>query len=172
VKQSCPSSATSVSVDPVNVVAPSHILTLWSGSHFRLSDLDRLLWDEKKLFEHWSHAASIVPPKTIRSSIPNETVSESFPSLGEDGGRRPERGCHYTQNCEEHPACAEARTLRLSNLKIMSEPRDEQTDGALERCLHDALPLAMSGDVMVVGLKETRTSGALRKRSSRVRGEE
>src|SRR5256712_12427006 len=47
--------------DPVNVVAPSHVLTLWSRiGDFRLSDLDRLLWDEKKLFEHWSHAASIV----------------------------------------------------------------------------------------------------------------
>ena len=47
--------------DPINVVAPSHVLTLWSrvGS-FRLSDLDRLLWDEKRLFEHWSHAALIV----------------------------------------------------------------------------------------------------------------
>src|SRR5712691_10096402 len=47
--------------DPVSVVAPSHVLALWSRVHnFRVSDLDRLLWDEKKLFEHWSHAASIV----------------------------------------------------------------------------------------------------------------
>src|SRR2546423_14835568 len=47
--------------DPVNVVAPSHLITLWSRvGNFRMSDLDRLLWDDKKLFEHWSHAASIV----------------------------------------------------------------------------------------------------------------
>lgn len=47
--------------DPISVVAPSHILSLWSRlGDFRLSDLDRLLWDEKKLFEHWAHAASIV----------------------------------------------------------------------------------------------------------------
>ena len=47
--------------DPVNVVAPSHLITLWSRvGKFRMSDLDRLLWDDKKLFEHWSHAASIV----------------------------------------------------------------------------------------------------------------
>src|SRR5881397_2328696 len=46
---------------PGQRVAPSHVLTLWSRiGDFRLSDLDRLLWDEKKLFEHWSHAASIV----------------------------------------------------------------------------------------------------------------
>ena len=47
--------------DPVNVVAPSHLISLWSRiGNFRMSDLDRLLWDDKKLFEHWSHAASIV----------------------------------------------------------------------------------------------------------------
>ncbi len=47
--------------DPITIVAPSHILALWSRvRNFRPSDLDRLLWDEKKLFEHWSHAASIV----------------------------------------------------------------------------------------------------------------
>src|SRR2546421_10949533 len=46
---------------PVNVVAQSPLITLWSRvGQFRTSDLDRLLWDEKKLFEHWSHAASIV----------------------------------------------------------------------------------------------------------------
>ena len=50
-----------VQLDPINTVAPSHVLVLWSRvGNFRLSDLDRLLWDEKKLFEHWSHAASIV----------------------------------------------------------------------------------------------------------------
>src|SRR2546421_10137550 len=46
---------------PVNVVAQSPLITLWSRvGQFRTSDLDRLLWDDKKLFEHWSHAASIV----------------------------------------------------------------------------------------------------------------
>ena len=40
--------------DPIEVVAPSHVLALWSRvGGFRLSDLDRLLWEEKKLFEHW-----------------------------------------------------------------------------------------------------------------------
>src|SRR2546430_5564882 len=47
--------------DPVPVIAPSHHLALWSGvGNLRRADLDKLLWDEKKVFEHWSHAASIV----------------------------------------------------------------------------------------------------------------
>src|SRR5437879_13801798 len=50
-----------VQLDPTTTVAPSHVLVLWSRvGNFRLSDLDKLLWDEKKVFEHWSHAASIV----------------------------------------------------------------------------------------------------------------
>jgi len=47
--------------DPIAAIAPSHIIALWSrlGS-FRLADLDRLLWREKKLFQHWAPIAMIV----------------------------------------------------------------------------------------------------------------
>jgi len=48
-------------LDPVGVVAPSHQLVLWSRlGNFELSDLDRLMWKEKRLFEYWAHKASIV----------------------------------------------------------------------------------------------------------------
>lgn len=47
--------------DPISIVAPSHILSLWSRlGGFRPSDLDRLLWDEKKVFQHWTPIASLV----------------------------------------------------------------------------------------------------------------
>jgi uncharacterized protein YcaQ len=50
-----------VQLDPTNVVAPSHLLVLWSRlGAFRRSDLERLQWKEKKLFEYWAHQASIV----------------------------------------------------------------------------------------------------------------
>ncbi len=46
--------------DPIDVVAPSHVIALWSRvGNFRLSDLDGLLWDERKLFLH-GNPASIV----------------------------------------------------------------------------------------------------------------
>ncbi|EQD54317.1 protein containing DUF1006, partial [mine drainage metagenome] len=47
--------------DPVSVVAPSHLLSLWArvGS-FRLADFDRLLWTERRLLQHWIPFASIV----------------------------------------------------------------------------------------------------------------
>lgn len=50
-----------IQLDPINVVAPSHIMVLWSRvGNFRLSDLDELLWYERKLFEYWAHQSSIV----------------------------------------------------------------------------------------------------------------
>jgi uncharacterized protein YcaQ len=47
--------------DPIDAVAPSHIIAFWSRlGGFRLSDLEGLLWDEKKLFQHCTPIASIV----------------------------------------------------------------------------------------------------------------
>ncbi len=48
-------------LDPISVVARSHLLVLWSrlGSYDR-GRLDALLWDERRLFEYWAHQASIV----------------------------------------------------------------------------------------------------------------
>ncbi|MFE3448908.1 winged helix-turn-helix domain-containing protein [Nonomuraea sp. NPDC059194] len=48
-------------LDPVNVVARSHLLVLWSRvGGYDPADLDALLWRERWLFEYWAHAASIV----------------------------------------------------------------------------------------------------------------
>ncbi len=47
--------------DPVTVVAPSHLLSLWARfRRFRPSDLERWLWREKRLFVHWTPIASLV----------------------------------------------------------------------------------------------------------------
>jgi uncharacterized protein len=49
-------------LDPISVVARSHLLVLWSRlGGFHPGELDRLLWRERRLFEYWTHGASIVP---------------------------------------------------------------------------------------------------------------
>ncbi|HEY7198004.1 MAG TPA: crosslink repair DNA glycosylase YcaQ family protein [Gaiellaceae bacterium] len=51
-----------VQLDPISVVERTHLIVLWSrlGSYDR-AVLDRLLWEDRSLFEYWAHAASIVP---------------------------------------------------------------------------------------------------------------
>ncbi|NUR93393.1 MAG: winged helix-turn-helix domain-containing protein [Nonomuraea sp.] len=48
-------------LDPINVVARSHLLVLWSRlGAVDESELDRLQWSERAVFEYWAHAASLV----------------------------------------------------------------------------------------------------------------
>jgi hypothetical protein len=50
-----------VQLDPISAVAKSPLLVLRSRlGGFRSAHLDRLLWEDRSLFEYWAHAASIV----------------------------------------------------------------------------------------------------------------
>ncbi len=48
-------------IDPINVVARSHQLVVFSRvGPYDTAHLDALLWRDRKLFEYWAHCASIV----------------------------------------------------------------------------------------------------------------
>ena len=57
-------------IDPTSAVARSELLVLWSRlGHYELSELERLRWQERLLFEYWAH---IVP--TADFGIHRETM--------------------------------------------------------------------------------------------------
>ena len=52
---------TCVQIDPINVVARTQLLVLFSRlGRYDPTDLEALLWEDRALFEYWAHAASIV----------------------------------------------------------------------------------------------------------------
>lgn len=47
--------------DPINIVAPSHQISIWSrAGNFRQSDLEDLFWKSRKVFLYWTPIASMV----------------------------------------------------------------------------------------------------------------
>lgn len=72
-------------MDPTRAVARTEQLVLWGrlGRAFRTDDLERLLWDERRLFEYWVH---IVPASDF--SIHRETMRRYPARAGADLARR------------------------------------------------------------------------------------
>ena len=62
-----------VQIDTLHMVRRSQYLVLWSRlGRYDPADFDRLIYDpaERRLFEYWQHAASIVPLTYYRYSLP------------------------------------------------------------------------------------------------------
>ncbi len=141
--------------DPVDAVAPSHIISFWSRlGNFRQSDLERLLWDEKKFFLHWTPMASIV-------------LTEDYPIYSSMMRRYPESlsDSWGSQKRRARKFLAENKELRkkiLSELKKKGPLRQNQfQDYVRTRSLDGWIPgskvslmlynLLMTGDVMIAG---------------------
>jgi uncharacterized protein len=141
--------------DPVSIVAPSHIISLWSRlGDFRLSDLDRLLWDEKKLFQHWTPMASIVLTEdfplyhSLMSRYP-ESMSPSW----DNHRRRAERFLADHSELRKK-VLNELRKgpLQLSQFEDHSRTRRSDGEWTFGSDVSQMLfHLLMSGKVMVVG---------------------
>ena len=49
-------------IDPIRVVEHPHFLIPWSRvGKYERSEMEKALWEEKRLFHYWAHAASLVP---------------------------------------------------------------------------------------------------------------
>jgi uncharacterized protein len=141
--------------DPVSVVAPSHILSLWArvGS-FRLADFDRLLWTERRLLQHWIPFASVVATEDypIFSSLMRrypESLSDSW------GAQRARARTFLAKHKDlRRGILADLRggPLQLNQFKDHARTKRIAGDWEPSSAVSEMLwHLLMSGEAMVVG---------------------
>jgi uncharacterized protein len=72
-----------VQIDTLQMVRRSHYLVLWSRlGRYNPDDFDRLVYHpaERRLFEGWQHAASIIPLKDFRYQLPHMRRLRELPA--------------------------------------------------------------------------------------------
>ncbi len=141
--------------DPIRIVAPSHVISLWSRvGDFPLSDLERLLWKEKKLFLCWTPIASVVPTEDYPL---HASLMRRYPdSLSDSWGAQRERARTFLAKHKDlrKAILAQLRDgpLRLSQFEEYVRTKrseDGWTPGSRVSLMLSYLHL--TGDVMVVG---------------------
>lgn len=141
--------------DPIDVVAPSHVLSLWNRvGNFRVSDLDSLLYEEKKLFLHWVNFAAVI---VLTEDYPlYYSMMVRYPeSIGKSWGSRKPKTRKFLA---EHKALGKSILKQLQKGPLRSNQIEEyvptkSVDGwstgneVSEMLFH----LELSGKVMVTG---------------------
>ena len=156
---------TFVQWDPIAVVAPSHVLSLWNRvGNFRLSDLEKLLWNEKRLFLHWvNFAASIV----LTEDYPlYYSMMKRYPeSIGKSWGSRKPKTREFLAKHKElgESILNQLKQGPLQLTQFKEYVRTKSVDGwstgsVVSRMLFH---LEMSGKIMVAGHQGNRNIWAL-----------
>lgn len=156
---------TFVQWDPIAVVAPSHVLSFWNRvGDFPLADLEKLLWDEKKLFLHWvNFAASLV----LTEDYPlYYSMMKRYPeSIGMSwGSRKPNTRKFLVENRELGKSMLKQLKngpMQLTQFKEYKPAKstDGWTPGSpVARMLFH---LEMKGEIMVAGHQRNRNIWAL-----------
>ncbi|MGA7923791.1 MAG: crosslink repair DNA glycosylase YcaQ family protein, partial [Thermoplasmata archaeon] len=141
--------------DPVPIVAPSHLLSFWARvGKFRVSDLEVLLWKERKLMLHWIPFAALVLTKDFPLYA---SLMKRFPdSFSDSWGRQREQARKFL--AEHVPLRRKVlRELRggqltLGQFEDHSRTRRDEGDWGSASDVSLMLDyLLMRGEVMIVG---------------------
>jgi len=143
-----------VQMDPTSAVARTEHLVLWSrlGKRFRIAELERMLWDERSLFEYWVH---IVPTSDL--AIHRETMRRYPMGPRGDQARRT-----YVRDWLDANAAFRRYVLRELRRRGPLRARDLEdraaegwsTGGWNDQGRHVAMMLDLlwfKGEVMIVG---------------------
>jgi len=141
--------------DPVSIVAPSHLLSLWARlGDFRPALLEHLLWRDKQLFEHWTPMASLVLTEDYPLYL---SLMRRYPeSLTRSWGNHRERARTFlAQHAELRGNILRSLQQGPRTIGQFADHRaSKRNEGEWSAGSDVALMLfhlTMSGDVMVVG---------------------
>ncbi len=141
--------------DPVSIVAPSHLLSLWSRvGRFRPAGLERLLWSEKSVFEHWTPMASLVLTEDypLYLSLMRRYPTSLSPSWGSHRTRAKRFLAGHAELRRRMLAELKVGPLRLGDFQDHLKTRTNAGDWAPRSDVEQMLfHLTMSGETMVVG---------------------
>ena len=104
----------SLQIDPIATVAPPQYLVLWSrlGAYDRTT-LDRLLWDERKLFEWNAFIWPIEDLPLVKAQMRRRGGAQTRPGSARAGVHEGERGVQAASCCAS--SSATARCCRASS---------------------------------------------------------
>lgn len=141
--------------DPVPIVAPSHILSLWARlGDFRLSDLEDLLWRERKLVQHWIPFAAIVLAED--QPLYGSFMRRYPESLSRSWGKQRDQARRFLDSHGElrRKILRQLRGGPLTVSQFEDHPRTARNEGDWGSASDVSLMLyhlLMKGEVMVVG---------------------
>jgi len=141
--------------DPISVVAPSHLLSLRSRlGNFDPAILEGLLWEEKKVFEHWTPIASLVLTEDypLYYSLMRRYPESMSPSWGSHGIRAAKFLRDHSKLKQRMLKELRKGPLTLGRFTDHTPTKREAGEWApTSDVSHMLWHLTMSGDVMVVG---------------------
>lgn len=141
--------------DPVTIVAPSHLISIWSRiGKFDWSELDKMMWKDKEVLFHWTPIAWLVLAEdypifySLMTSYPN-SMRKGWASHAESASKflksHHEMKLKVLNRLKEGPA----ETGQFKDYSLKKKNSDGWGSGneVTEMLFH----LQMTGEVMVVG---------------------
>lgn len=141
--------------DPVTVVAPSHLISIWSRiGTFEWSELDRMMWEDRNVFFHWVPIAWIVLTEdypifySLMKRYP-ESMRKGWSSHAEPARKFVESHLELKRQVVEKLKQGPAETGQFKDYGKRQKSTDGWSSGneVTQLLFH----LSMAGEVMVAG---------------------
>jgi hypothetical protein len=88
-----------IQIDTINVVERAHYLSIWTRlGRYSKGDLDDLAYVDRRLWEHWGHAASMMPFSDYRYFIRSMRIRGEDWAGGGDGSATRVSGLSITSS--------------------------------------------------------------------------